>query len=58
MDKKINDIIGDGDKDVDGFLDLKDDFEDINQIIVNRLVIFEVKIEKQKKDIRKFLNNF
>lgn len=58
MDKKINDIIGDGDEDVDGFLDLKDDFEDINQIIVNRLVIFEVKIEKQKKDIRKFLNNF
>lgn len=57
MDKKINDIIGDGDEDVDGFLDLKDDFEDINQIIVNRLVIFEVKIEKQKKDIRKFLNN-
>lgn len=58
MDKKINDIIGDGDEDVDGFLDLKDDFEDINQVIVNRLVIFEVKIEKQKKDIRKFLNNF
>lgn len=58
MDKKIIDIIGDGDEDVDGFLDLKDDFEDINQIIVNRLVIFEVKIEKQKKDIRKFLNNF
>lgn len=58
MDKKINDVIGDGDEDVDGFLDLKDDFEDINQIIVNRLVIFEVKIEKQKKDIRKFLNNF
>lgn len=58
MDKKINDIIGDGDEDVDGFLDLKDDFEEINQIIVNRLVIFEVKIEKQKKDIRKFLNNF
>lgn len=58
MDKKINDIIGDGDEDVDGFLDLKDDFEDINQIIVSRLVIFEVKIEKQKKDIRKFLNNF
>lgn len=57
MDKKIIDIIGDGDEDVDGFLDLKDDFEDINQIIVNRLVIFEVKIEKQKKDIRKFLNN-
>lgn len=57
MDKKINDIIGDGDEDVDGFLDLKDDFEDINWIIVNRLVIFEVKIEKQKKDIRKFLNN-
>lgn len=58
MDKKIIDIIGDGDEDVDGFLDLKDDFEDVNQIIVNRLVIFEVKIEKQKKDIRKFLNNF
>lgn len=58
MDKKINDIIGDGDEDVDGFLDLKEDFEEINQIIVNRLVIFEVKIEKQKKDIRKFLNNF
>lgn len=58
MDKKIIDIIGDGDEDVDGFLDLKDDFEDINQIIVNRLVIVEVKIEKQKKDIRKFLNNF
>lgn len=58
MDKKIIDIIGDGDEDVDGFLDLKDDFEEINQIIVNRLVIFEVKIEKQKKDIRKFLNNF
>lgn len=57
MDKKIIDIIGDGDEDVDGFLDLKDDFEDINWIIVNRLVIFEVKIEKQKKDIRKFLNN-
>lgn len=58
MDKKIIDIIGDGDEDVDGFLDLKDDFEEINQIIVSRLVIFEVKIEKQKKDIRKFLNNF
>lgn len=58
MDKKIINIIGDGDEDVDGFLDLKDDFEEINQIIVNRLVIFEVKIEKQKKDIRKFLNNF
>lgn len=58
MDKKIIDIIGDGDEDVDGFLDLKDDFEEINQIIVIRLVIFEVKIEKQKKDIRKFLNNF
>lgn len=58
MDKKIIDIIGDGDEDVDSFLDLKDDFEEINQIIVNRLVIFEVKIEKQKKDIRKFLNNF
>lgn len=58
MDKKIIDIIGDGDEDVDGFLDLKEDFKEINQIIVNRLVIFEVKIEKQKKDIRKFLNNF
>lgn len=30
MDKKINDIIGDGDEDVDGFLDLKEDFEEIN----------------------------
>lgn len=57
-DKKINDIIGDGDEDVDGLLDLKDDLEDINQIIVNRLAISEVKIEKQKKDTRKPPNNF
>lgn len=52
-DKKITDIIGDGDEDVDGLLDLKDDLEEINQIIVNRLAISEVKIEKQKKDTRK-----
>lgn len=57
-DKKINDIIGDGDEDVDGLLDLKEDLKEINQIIVNRLAISEVKIEKQKKDTRKPPNNF
>lgn len=46
--KKINDVIDDRDEDVDDLLNLKDDIEDINEIIVKRLAVSEVKSEKQE----------